>query len=325
MIDPKGDAMTGYRLAAVLLMLGAAAALPAQEKDGKGKEKTGAGQKGQKCPKGRPDDLDLREIAKAEFGGVAGPTTGKLNAPGKGAMAEIKVPAGQVFVGQPGAAKFAAATKNTGGERWAGVIFVDKSGFIVFEYDDVGYIKDADKEKIDADSLMKNMKASDEQENQQRKAKGWPTLNVEGWADQPYYDPQTKNLTWAIRLKSESGHVSINHEVRLLGREGVMRATLVCGQEEFGQAKQGVNPLLAGYSFTAGNTYAEWKPGDKVAAYGLAGLIAGGAVFGAAKLGILAKLGAVFAKGGKVVILAVVAVLAGIGKFFSAIFGRRRD
>jgi len=322
MIDSKGDAMTGYRLAAVLLMLATATALPAQDKGAKGAEKGRGGEKGQK---GRPDNLDLREIAKSEFGGVAGPTTGKLNAPGKGAIAEIKVPAGQVFVGQPGAAKFASATKNTGGERWAGVIFVDKTGFIVFEYDDTGYIKDADKEKIDADSLMTNMKASDEEENKQRKAKGWPTLSVEGWADKPYYDPQTKNLTWAIRLKSESGHVSINHEVRLLGREGVMRATLVCGPEEFGQAKQGVNPLLAGYSFTAGNTYAEWKPGDKVAAYGLAGLIAGGAVFGAAKLGILAKLGAVFAKGGKAIVLAVVAVIAGIGKFFSSIFGRRRD
>ena len=249
------------------------------------------------------------------------PTVGKLTAPGKGAIAEIKVPAGQVFVGQPGAAKFATATRNSGGDRWAGIIVLEKGGFIVFEYDETGYIKDADKEKIDADALMASMKQGDEMQNKQRKAQGWPEIHVAGWAEKPYYDPQTKNLTWAINLKGEGNDVSVNHEVRLLGRAGVMRATLVCGPEDFAQARQGVNPLLAGYTFTPGNTYAEWKPGDKVAEYGLAGLIAGGAVFGAAKLGLLAQLG----KFGKLIIVAVIAAVVGFFKFFGSIFGGRRS
>ena len=307
--------MSYFRIGSLLLAIAAASLVPAQnqpDKKGKGGEKA---PKGQQPPK--EEEQNIHEIMKAQFGGVAGPTVGKLSTPGKGVIAEIKVPAGQTFVGQPGAGKFALETKNDGGERWAGVIILSDDGFIVFEFDPVGYIKDADKEKIDADGLMTSMKAGDEAMNKQRKAKGWPTISVDGWAEKPYYDPQTKNLTWAINLKGESGRTSINHEVRLLGREGVMRATLVCGPEDFAKAKQGVNPLLAGYTFTTGNTYAEWKPGDKVAAYGLAGLIAGGAVLGAAKMGWLAKFG-------KGIFVVIAAVIAGVWKVVTSIFGGGR-
>ena len=303
----KGDSMMGFRWAAMLAALGAAAALPAQDKNGKG---------------GRNDQ---REERGAEFGAVAGPTIGKLTAPGKGTIAEIKVPPGDFFIGQPGAAQFATATRNNGGDKWAGVLVLEDGGFIVFEFLDTGYIKDADKEKIDADKLMTDMKAGDEEENKARKERGWPAIHIEGWADTPYYDPQTKNLTWAIKLRGEGGGESINHEVRLLGREGVMQATLVCSPQAFAKAKPQVNPLLAGFNYTPGHTYAEWKPGDKVAAYGLAGLIAGGATYGAAKLGLLSKLGVFFTKGAKAIILVGVAIVAAIGKFFSSIFGRRRD
>lgn len=311
-------------MAAMLFALAVAAVVPAQEKDpkeGKGVEK------GKGAEKGKPSDADLaaqQEQFDKELGAVQGPTVGKLMAPGKGAIAEIKVPAGYRFIGQPGAAKFAKLTGNLGGDHWAGVLLTPEHNFMVFNFEPIGYVKDADKEKINPDELLTNMKAGDEEQNKQRKAMGSPPIFLDGWADPPYYDPQTKNLTWAIKLKDDTGETTINHRVKILGREGVMSAILVCSPEEFAKAKQGVNPLLAGYTFTAGNSYAEWKPGDKVAEYGLAGLIAGGAVFGAAKLGLLAKLGALFAKGGKLVIVAVVAVFAGIAKFFGAIFGRRQ-
>ena len=48
--------------------------------------------------------------------------------------------------------------------------------------------------------------------------------------------------------------------------------------------------LLAGFEFATGNRYAEWVKGDKVAAYGLTALVAGGVGAAAVKSGALGKL-----------------------------------
>ena len=72
--------------------------------------------------------------------------------------------------------------------------------------------------------------------------------------------------------------------------------------------------ILGMVDFTDGNRYADFKPGtDKVAAYGIAGLIAGGVL---AKAGFF-KLAWVFAaKFIKLIVVGVVALVTGIGKFF---------
>ncbi len=81
--------------------------------------------------------------------------------------------------------------------------------------------------------------------------------------------------------------------------------------------------MLTGYSFKEGAKYADWKPGDKVAAVGLAGLIGGGALAVAAKSGLLGKLGIMLAKAGKLVIVIVIAAFAGIVSLFKKIFTGR--
>ena len=68
--------------------------------------------------------------------------------------------------------------------------------------------------------------------------------------------------------------------------------------------------------FDAGARYADHNPStDKVAAYGVAALIGGGL---AAKTGLLAKLGLVLAKFGKLLFLGVVAAAAAVRKFFAS-------
>jgi uncharacterized membrane-anchored protein len=81
--------------------------------------------------------------------------------------------------------------------------------------------------------------------------------------------------------------------------------------------------------FQPGNTYAEFDPKiDKVAEYGLAGLIAGGALAGAAKLGLLAGffkwiVAAVLALK-KAIIFVVIAIVAGVKKLWASITGRSK-
>jgi uncharacterized membrane-anchored protein len=74
-------------------------------------------------------------------------------------------------------------------------------------------------------------------------------------------------------------------------------------------------PVILGMvDFTDGNRYTDFKPGtDKVAAYGFAGLIAGGVL---AKAGFFKVIWLFAAKFIKVIIVGVVALFAGIGKLF---------
>jgi len=104
-----------------------------------------------------------------------------------------------------------------------------------------------------------------------------------------------------------------------------MRVTVVGDPGEVKAAQPEFKQLMAGYHFVSGQTYAEYKPGDKVAKYGLAALVVGGAAVGAAKLGLFASLSVFFKKAWKLVIVAVVAVAAALKKFFAGLFGRRNE
>jgi uncharacterized membrane-anchored protein len=185
--------------------------------------------------------------------------------------------------------------------------------FAIFDYADSGYI--ADNEKIDADAILATLKEATERENAERKKRGLPTLDLEGWAAPPHYDEQTKQLEWATRLRADNG-VSINYKVRMLGRTGVMNATLVSDPRSLDADIRAFKTALTGFSFNSGERYAEYRVGDKIAEYGLTGLIVGGAAAVAAKAGLFKIIGK-FA----VYILAV--AVAAFGGIFRWLTGRR--
>lgn len=82
----------------------------------------------------------------------------------------------------------------------------------------------------------------------------------------------------------------VNYKTKLLGRRGVMDVVLVCDEEEMPTIIPEYQKLLAGYSFKKEESYAAFSSGDKIAEYGLTGLIVGGGLLVAAKSGLLAKL-----------------------------------
>lgn len=95
-----------------------------------------------------------------------------------------------------------------------------------------------------------------------------------------------------------------------------MQVTLVTDPEDLQTVLSEFKKLLQTHEFNAGHRYAEFKKGDKIAAYGLTALIAGGAAAVALKTGILQKFG-------KLIVFGAIAVVAAFGKFFKSIFGRR--
>ena len=200
-------------------------------------------------------------------------------------------------------------------------IIVGGNWWATFDYEDSGYIKDDD--KIDADALLKQIQASDGPANEERRRLGMPELHTDGWYAPPRYDPQTHNLEWGIRLHaSDDPQPVINYTVRMLGRSGYERAVLVSTPDTLDQDVGEFRAMLADFDFNAGQKYREFKPGDHVAEFGLAALVAGGAAAAATKTGFWKVLAGALAAGWKLVIAAVVALFVGIGNLFR---GKKND
>lgn len=252
--------------------------------------------------------------AQEEIAWTAGPTTAKLG----DNLAQIEVPEGYVFADANETEKFMRLTGNPPSGQELGVIMPAEEGknwFLLFEYDEVGYVKDDEQDKIDADTILESVREGTEASNEERKKLGGGEIHVVGWFEKPHYDPKSHNLVWAIEAKGEvDSDRSVNYDVRLLGRSGYISATLVTDPGALQADLPHVQTLLSGFSFERGKRYADFVNGDKVAEYGLTALIAGGAGAAAVKLGLFAWLGKLLAKGGKLLAVAFVALVAGIKK-----------
>ncbi len=253
----------------------------------------------------------------AEIQPVKGPAMGKL-----GEIGQVQVPEGYYFIQQKDLKEFMDKTHNFYSDRDLGVLIRKDKGdgyMALFSFDDVGYVKDADKEKLDADKMWAAMVKNNEDANKERTDKGWDTMELVDWQLKPQYNPETHRLEWGEILKDKSGQF-INYHTKFLGRKGVMVVTLV-PNANMDAVMARFNEDVKSFDFTAGNKYAEWTTGDKVAEIGLAALVLGGGGALAAKTGLLGKLGGMI-----LVLLAkakalIVALVAGIGAFFKKLFG----
>ena len=251
---------------------------------------------------------------------VKGPTKVAL-----GDQAEIALGADHSFAAGGDTQRIMERLGNTVSNNEVGLIVPQAQGedwMLVFEYERVGFVKDDDKDKIDKNAILKSISQGTEEANARRKEMGIPALHVIGWFEEPHYDEKTHNLVWALRAKSDGGEEVINYNMRVLGRHGYMSVTLVDGPQTLASSKVAVEQLMKGFDYKVGRSYAEFRPGDKVAEYGLVALVAGGAGAAAAKLGCFAWLAKVFAKSGKAIVAALVAFGVAVRKFAARLFGR---
>jgi uncharacterized membrane-anchored protein len=240
-----------------------------------------------------------------------------------GSIAQIQVPAGYMFTDGAGTRRLMELTHNPSSDSELGtVVSEDKTGpnsgwFLLFEFNEIGYVSDSDK-SLDADKLLASMQKGDESANEVRKEKGWSAFHLVGWKKPPFYDATTHNLTWATVGRSDDPKEgdTINYSTRILGRRGAMSVDLVVDPTEMDAAIPAAEGLLRNFSFQQGSRYAEFVKGDKVATYGLAALIAGGAAAAVVKTGLLTKLLAALAAFWKVIAVGLAALGASIKRFF---------
>jgi uncharacterized membrane-anchored protein len=196
------------------------------------------------------------------------------------------------------------------GEGWA----------VIVTYEEEGHIDDSDAEKMDYDDMLKDMQEGTEDNNKARKDAGYESVHLIGWAERPHYDSSARKLYWAKELKFEGAKANtLNYDVRVLGREGVLSMNAVASMGQLTQIRSDMRPLIQVAEFNEGYRYADFNSKtDKLAEYGLGALIAGGV---AAKLGLFAKLGALLLAFKKLIIVGFVA----IGGFIAKMFGKKKD
>jgi len=240
-------------------------------------------------------------------------------------IAQLELPEGYSFANPDDARTILQSMGNRPSGNELGLLIPnaeDQDWFIVFSWQPLGYVKDDDKDKIDADALLESIREGTEEGNAWRKENNIPALHVVGWAEPPRYDERTHNLVWATLAESEGGGRSVNYNMRLLGRHGMVSAILVEDPELLARTKPFAYAAMDKFSFKPGSMYSEWKPGDKVAEYGLTALVAAGAGATAAKLGLFGFLAKLFAKAGKALVFGAVALVAAFGKMWNAIRGK---
>jgi uncharacterized membrane-anchored protein len=232
-----------------------------------------------------------------------------------GEQAMLKLPAGYSYLGQkdtqralkdmgnfPSGTELALVTGAGDQAQW----------FVVIRFIDAGYVADDDAADWDADAMLASMKEGTEAANEKRKQMGIAPITVRGWEEKPRYDKQSNKVVWAVSSQEQNG-VGVNYNTLTLGRHGYISMNMVGSLEDLPQLKPHTNVLLTNLNFVDGKRYTDFdSTTDKVAAVGLAALIAGAAF----KSGLLAKLLLLVVAFKKVIIIGIIALAALLTRIF---------
>jgi uncharacterized membrane-anchored protein len=223
----------------------------------------------------------------------------------------LRLPAGYMFLNPAETAKLETITHNIGGGTEYFFAPEDLHWGAHFRFKDDGYVKDD--EAIDAASLLQSIKDGTEAANKVRRDRGWDEMEVVGWQTPPHYESQTNRLEWAVIGKDlKSNDSVVNFNTRILGRSGVMSVVLIAEPQALTAATDEFRSALTGFTYTPGQRYAEYRPGDKVAKYGLAALVTGGAAAIAVKTGLWKVIAGALVAGWKFIAAAFVALFGGV-------------
>lgn len=215
---------------------------------------------------------------------------------------------------------------NPPGPKTLGMVFpadlgpLSEEGWgVVLTYVEEGHVPDGDAGEIDYDELLASMQAETREENAERSRAGFGSIEIVGWAAPPHYDARAHTLYWARELRFDGvPDTTLNYDVRVLGREGVLSMNAVASTDDLSTVRQGMDALLGSVAFTQGNRYEDYDSSvDELAAYGIGGLIAGKV---AAKVGLWKVLVGGLLAAKKFLIVALV----GIGGLVSRLVRRNR-
>ena len=255
----------------------------------------------------------LGQTPTPEIDWIPGPTTVDLGQN----LAQLEVPSGYIFLNPEDTRELMSYIGNITDDSELGLIKSDATSedwFVIFEYDPIGYVPDDEGDKLDSEAILQSIVNATEEANAIRVEQGGSAIHIVGWDQEPHYDQVTHNLVWSILGQSDRGQV-VNFSTRLLGRRGVMSASLVASPSNVDSAKDDVAIILSEITWKQGNSYSEYIQGDRIAEIGLTALVAGGAGAVLVKTGLLAKLW-------KFIAVGAIAIFGVFAKIFKSLFGK---
>ncbi len=277
-------------------------------------------------PKAKPVPVDSAALYQAMVDSINGTfhyQQGHVVLPG--GVGELTVPRGFRYLDSTQSGRVLNKLWHNPPQTNLGMLFPAASGPMsdgawayIIDYDPMGYVKDDDADDIKYDELLEEMQKETEERNPDRTEAGYEAIHLLGWGAPPYYDKQQHTLHWAKILRFGNGiEETLNYNVRILGRKGVLIFNAVAVPSQLPAIKASIPDLLANVSFIKGQQYNDYSVGvDEVAAYSIGGLVAGK---------VLAKVGffAILLKFWKLGLLALGGAWAAIKRFFG--FGPKEE
>ena len=263
------------------------------------------------------------QVTPEEFEAKLGYQTGTVTL--KDGIATIRLPESFRFIGAEGSRRLIT-------EGWgnppdsadgvlgmlipAGVSPLTAEGWgVIITYEEEGYVNDSDAASIDYTKMLKEMQDATVAANADRKTKGFEPVTLVGWAEPPSYNAETHKLYWAKELAfgSNAEH-TLNYNIRILGRRGVLVLNAVAGMDQLGTIHSKSPEVLTAVEFNEGHRYTDFLPGkDKAATYGITGLIVGAA---AAKAGLFKMLWVGILAFKKLIIVGLIGLGIALRRFF---------
>lgn len=199
----------------------------------------------------------------------------------------------------------------------------EDAAVVYYEWRDEGYVNDSDWSEVDGDELLSQYKEATVASNEERAKNGFAPMEVVGWLQPPSYDATTRTVTYAMELKDTDSHWA-NAVALRLGRTGYTEFTWAGSiglLQNSGNHPALLQTALDTHEFDEGYRYTDFQEGDKVAAYGIAGLVATALGLKFSK-GLIAALIAFVIAGKKIIIPVAVVAVAAIAKYGRKLFNR---
>lgn len=175
------------------------------------------------------------------------------------------------------------------------VMQIRGTGYDVFlDYRDDGYVKLDDWKNVNSNNLLSELREIAKANAIYLKEKNLDYVNKIDWIYKPTLNQENKSVSYSYKVDWNSGQQSMESKNLILGKKGYLESAFVVAYKkdidlkyESDFSKDFVNGVI----FNEGFKHSDYKPGDKIAAAGIGGLVAGSlGVKVLAKTGLLAKL-----------------------------------
>lgn len=241
-------------------------------------------------------------------------------------LATLRLSGAQRYLGPEDTEKVLVAWGNPPGNKSLGMVlpdaqspFDESSWAVLVSYSEDGHVDDEDAKDIDFNDTLAEMKSDTEQANEERQKQGYPVAHLVGWAEPPRYDSATRKLYWAKEIDFGNPVHTLNYDIRVLGRKGVLELSAIASLAQLDMVKAEMPKVLGAVEFNKGSRYADFNPDvDSMAAYGIGALVAGKV---AAKAGLFKVIVAALLASKKLLVAGGIAV----AMFLKKLLGKKTE